>query len=341
MATRFRSSLVRASLVCSVALLGALVLTAPVAAAGHHRVYVSPSGSTDNSGTSCQHAKYSSINDGIAAAPNHGVVIVCRGVYTEMVVVDKSVTVEGHHAVIDATGLDNGVLITHSWVTVERLTVHGATGEGILAMGDPGTGTPIDHVTIKYNVVRNNDQGGGPTPAAYPECQPQGQIPGDCGEGIHLMSVSDSLVRQNVIEGNSGGILLSDEFGPTHGNRIVLNLVQDNPYDCGITLAGHGFGWTGTDTSPATGGVYDNFDSPQRCAAQRFARRGRRCPDGSRLGGCRGHTTTTVDNNLIVGNNLAGRDHPLAPGAAASRQRQHRAHNVIGHNNVGSTDVRR
>ena len=47
------------------------------------------------------------------------------------------------------------------------------------------------------------------------ECQAAGEVPGDCGEGIHLMSVADSTVAGNYVTGNSGGILLTDEFGPT------------------------------------------------------------------------------------------------------------------------------
>jgi len=38
---------------------------------------------------------------------------------------------------------------------------------------------------------------------------------------------------------NSGGILLSDDTGVTHDNLVSNNTVQDNPYDCGITLASH------------------------------------------------------------------------------------------------------
>jgi len=72
---------------------------------------------------------------------------------------------------------------------------------------------------IKHNVVKANDQGGLPANAAttkYAECQASGNIPGDCGEGIHLWSVATSQVLLNTVPGNAGGILLTDEFGPTH-----------------------------------------------------------------------------------------------------------------------------
>jgi parallel beta-helix repeat protein len=61
----------------------------------------------------------------------------------------------------------------------------------------------------------------------------------DCGEGIHLSGVDHSIVADNVIENNSGGILLSDDTGATHDNLIMGNTVRNNPFDCGITLASH------------------------------------------------------------------------------------------------------
>jgi Periplasmic copper-binding protein (NosD) len=339
MTNRYRVRLTRTAVACSVALLGALVLSAPAAAHGfgHHRVYVSPNGSADNSGVSCQHAKYSSINDGIAAAPNHGVVIVCPGTYAEMVAVNKPITLEGHHAVIDATGLNNGVLITSSWATVERLTVKNAIGEGILAMGAPGT--PIMHVTIQRNKVLDNNTGASDPLTTYTECQPAGQIPGDCGEGIHLMVVAQSTVRQNVVQGNLGGILLTDEFGPTYGNKIIGNLIQDNPYDCGITLAGHGLGWTGSATSPATGGVYDNLVRGNVVRRNGLLGEGAGVLMAAAWEGAAVYDNH-VDHNVIMGNNLAGvtiHSHPASDvnpvgGYVGGNSI---THNLIGQNNVG------
>ena len=137
---------------------------------------------------------------------------------------------------IDATGLDNGIKIAASNVMVSDFTVENATGEGILAQ-QPNpvkgpmiggmqlyTGLPITDVVIVHNTVENNDQGGLPANAAttkYAECQASGNIPGDCGEGIHLWSVANSQVLFNTVTGNAGGILLTDEFGPTYGNLIA------------------------------------------------------------------------------------------------------------------------
>jgi parallel beta-helix repeat protein len=121
----------------------------------------------------------------------------------------------------------------------------------------------VNYATIEHNVVKNNDQGGlpvKPVPNTYPECQAQGGIPGDCGEGIHLMGSSFSVIAGNVSTGNSGGILLSDETGPTAHNRITGNVVTDNLYDCGVTLAGHNPGAAPNGVpAPKAAGIFGNL----------------------------------------------------------------------------------
>jgi hypothetical protein len=62
----------------------------------------------------------------------------------------------------------------------------------------------------------------------------------DCGEGVHFAGgVAYSTIHGNYIAGNSGGILLSDDLGPTHNNLISNNTVTGNTTDCGITVPGH------------------------------------------------------------------------------------------------------
>jgi hypothetical protein len=59
------------------------------------------------------------------------------------------------------------------------------------------------------------------------------------GMGKVSLGVDYSVVGNNTSKHNSGGILLSDETGATHHNLIIGNLLRDNPFDCGITLASH------------------------------------------------------------------------------------------------------
>jgi parallel beta-helix repeat protein len=56
---------------------------------------------------------------------------------------------------------------------------------------------------------------------------------------VHLLGTSYSLISNNIVQGNEGGILLTDETGATSHNLITGNLVQNNPLDCGITLPSH------------------------------------------------------------------------------------------------------
>ena len=58
------------------------------------------------------------------------------------------------------------------------------------------------------------------------------------------------------MQGNSGGILLSDDTGPTHDNLISLNTVSDNAYACGLVLASHPPATVASSTVPY--GVYHN-----------------------------------------------------------------------------------
>jgi parallel beta-helix repeat protein len=204
------------------------------------------------------------IGAAVAAARAGDVIQVCAGTYDEDVVLppSKPLTLDGIGGpVINASGLDNGITVQASNSVVTGFTVEQAIGEGILIQGVPGA--PITGVTISGNSVQSNDRGN-PTGApqsgsAYPECNGSAQAPGDCGEGIHLMVADNSSVVGNQVTGNSGGILLTDEFGPTFGNTIVSNNVYGNLLDCGITLAGHNpNAYAGGRPQPTVAGVYGN-----------------------------------------------------------------------------------
>ena len=79
------------------------------------------------------------------------------------------------------------------------MTVEGALGEGIVAL-------LANKVTIAGNFVEHNDNGG--NTSGWYECEGEGNVPGDCGEGIDLFSSTNSLVKNNKSLFNSGGILL-------------------------------------------------------------------------------------------------------------------------------------
>jgi nitrous oxidase accessory protein NosD len=195
-------------------------------------------------------------------------------VYHGGVVVTKDLTLRGFGAVIDASSAPggNGVQIVGpggSGSSVEGFRIVGAKFEGILVGTAPvaptttdgtpvNTGQPVSDVRIDHNVIVHDDGGFGSTAG---QCFSTPQAPGDCGEAVHLVSVTDSVVSDNYVANNAGGILLTDEFGPTSDNVVRRNVSVNNTGDCGITLAGHNPGAVNPATGQPTGaaGVFDNL----------------------------------------------------------------------------------
>ena len=232
----------------------ALLSTAAIAAAKTHTtLYVSPTGS--DAGTCTRHAPCKTIGAAVSKAAKSDTVKVERGTYNEQVTLTSDISLIGvHKPVIDATGQNNGVLIKGpgaNGALVRGFVIKNATFEGILAVS-------AARLAIERNAVLDNDQG---AKAADPtgECAPTGAVPGDCGEGLHLMSVVRSVVSGNLVTANDGGILLTDELGPTAHNVISRNRSLDNVFDCGITLASHNTSaFQNGAVQPSKGGVYGN-----------------------------------------------------------------------------------
>lgn len=185
------------------------------------------------------------ISAAVAAASSGDTIVVGPGTYREMVTITKSVSLVALvplRSIIDAKGLSNGIFINGIWaapatgvsdVVVSGFTIRNANFEGVLAVN-------ANDVTLTGNHVIDNDKaldiGAGMCPNQPPFETEEGD---DCGEGIHLMGATQSSVVRNEVNGNSGGILTSDETGPSQGNVISGNFVHDNPFDCGITMASH------------------------------------------------------------------------------------------------------
>jgi parallel beta-helix repeat protein len=288
---------------------------------------------------SCGSAAYRSIGAAASAVARGGTVIVCGGTYHEDVTVTKPLSLLGRpHTVIDAAGQINGIRITAPHVTVSGFRVANATGEGILVRS-------ADYVTIERNVVTHNDLGGWPVHpvrTTYAECQTvgtgAGAIPGDCGEGIHLMGSSYSTVQDNVSTGNLGGILLSDETGPAAHDRVAGNTATRNLFECGITVVGH-------NPNAAPGGV----PAPRVAGVYANAIVGNHSSGNGTKGGGAGVVLATglpggavydnlVEGNWISGNGMAGVSvHSHVPGQFLNGNVITR--NLIGVNNVvGDSD---
>jgi parallel beta-helix repeat protein len=201
---------------------------------------------------------YSSISAAVAAASAGDVVQVSQGTYKEDVVIGKAISLVGanrNNTIIDATGLKNGIYVDGldnaglSGVSVSGFKVQNANFEGILI-------TNATNITISGNQVVKNNVNLDVNAGACPDIPPFETNEGfDCGEGIHLSGVDHSIIADNLVENNSGGILLSDDTGATHDNLIMGNTVRNNSFDCGITLASHTLFAPGP---PTAAGVFHN-----------------------------------------------------------------------------------
>jgi parallel beta-helix repeat protein len=339
--TRSRGSLLaRAALVVGAATATTLALAGPVMAATAanttrttaRTLYVAPHGTKGASDKGCNSAAFATVGSALSEAPAGSTVVVCTGYYHEGVTVAKRVSLVGTgRPVIDATGKINGVLITASGVTLRGLTITGAIGEGVL----------VDHasdVAIEDNVVADNDLGGQPDPVkpvknSYPECQTTDGIPGDCGEGIHLMGVTYSTVSGNVSTGNTGGILLSDETGPTAHNKVTGNTVTGNVYDCGITVVSHNpKAAPGGKPAPKVAGTYDNLIANNTITGNGTKGDGGGVMLATPMPGGAVYDNT-VTGNVMAGNGLGGVTlHSHAPGQDLNG-------NVIEDNTIGINNL--
>ena len=280
----------------------------------------------------CTASPCRTIGYAVGQASSGDTVSIAAGTYAESVAVTKRLALIGHHAAIDAAGKSttlngsqyyNGIVVygpATSGTSIRGLTIENAGLEGIFA-------NKSSKLTIADNTLQHNDAFG----PFHPLCVTQ---PDDCGEALHLQSVTGSTVSGNVVRDNVGGILLTDEDGPTAKNTIAGNTVLDNELDCGITLASHWFQF-GSAVGPDVSGVYQNkifgntsnsngaagigiFAGPPGAAAWGNLVEGNTAMDNG-LPGVAIHSHTAFQNandNVVVNNTLSGNgpdeDNPAA-----------------------------
>ncbi|MGB0123065.1 MAG: right-handed parallel beta-helix repeat-containing protein [Silvibacterium sp.] len=206
----------------------------------------------------------STISAAVAAAAAGDTIKVAPGTYKEQVTITKSLSLVALNSVqptIDAAGKSNGIFINGMWaapnpgvtnVLISGFKIENAKFEGILVVN------ASDVVIIGNHVFDNNkslDIAGSTCPGIPAFETNEGD---DCGEGIHLMAAADASVVGNESDFNSGGILISDETGPSRDNLISGNRFHDNPFDCGITMASHGPATTVIPSAKVSFGVYRN-----------------------------------------------------------------------------------
>ncbi len=224
------------------------------AAAATNTLYVSPTGNDANACSQAHPCK--TIGHTIAVAHPGDTVVIEKGTYGGGFVITKKLHLQGSgNPTLNAAGKQRGILLEGPGTagsSITGLTVRNALEEGIAALD-------TSWLTIEHNYVAHNDLG---MFASNPqdECAGAGPVPGDCGEGIHLATVSYSKVEWNSSTNNAGGFLMTDEFGPSHDNVVGWNHVWMNQYDCGITIPSHSStAVSGGRPVPLKGGDYNNL----------------------------------------------------------------------------------
>ena len=286
----------RTALAICALLAGLSIFAAPVYSA---TLCVNPHG-----GSSC----YQTISAAVAAATAGDTIQVSPGKYREAVVIGKSVSLIGQDresTTIDATGLPAGVFIDGidnaglSTVVISGFTIENANFEGILIAN-------ASDVVVRGNEVTRNNRALVVTAPGQSSCP---NIPAfetneglDCGEGVHLTGVDHSVIADNVIVNNAGGILISDDTGATHENLITGNVVKQNRFDCGVTLASH----AASNGAPQSFGVFHNTISDNDSEENGLANGG-----GAGVGifaGGPGNKAyaNVITNNRLIGNGLPG-----------------------------------
>lgn len=188
---------------------------------------------------------YKTISLAVSHAAAHDVINVWPGTYKEDVIIGMPLSLIGSGAgksVIDATGLPDGVFVDGydhpglSQVIVAGFTVKNAQFEGVLVVS-------ASDVTVRENTIESNDKVGPMFTGAALGCPGQPAFEtdetGDCGGGLHLIGVSDSVVSSNLMTEDGDGILLSDETAPSHDNLIIHNIARNNALECGIVFGSH------------------------------------------------------------------------------------------------------
>jgi hypothetical protein len=135
------------------------------------------------------------------------------------------------------------------------------------------------------------------------------------------------------------GILVTDEFGPTHDNVISRNIVTRNLYDCGITVPGHNpFAVNAAGVpQPSVAGVYNNVIAHNWITDNGTKGEGAGVLFANATAGT-GSYDNLVVGNFIAGNALSGvtmHAHTVAPGGVEDLNGNRIIGNVIGTNNLG------
>lgn len=143
---------------------------------------------------------YTSIQQAIDNASDGDTIYVYNGTYTEIISIEKSITLTGEHkngTVIDGKGNGTVVTIDSDRVSIGNITVTGGGAD----FYDAGVCITSDYVSLKDSIILYND-----------------------GDGITLTSASYCTLSHNIIMGaRFNGIYIMED---SHFNNISYNDIQ-------------------------------------------------------------------------------------------------------------------
>ncbi|HTJ29115.1 MAG TPA: right-handed parallel beta-helix repeat-containing protein [Acidobacteriaceae bacterium] len=250
------------------------------------------------------------ISAAVAAAAAGDTVLIGAGTYHEQVTITKPLSIgatPGTKATIDAAGKSNGIFINGlaatpnvgvANVVVTGLEVENANYEGIVAVNAANVSILNNHVHNNNKMLSNSTC---PGIAAWETSEAM-----DCGEGIHLVAVNHSTISRNLVENNAGGILISDETGSTFENTVSDNVVHDNGYACGITMASHGAANASGPIQALNYGIWHNIISSNQSYHNGTVIPG----SGAGVGIFAPGPGATNMANIVIGNDLHDNGHP-------------------------------
>lgn len=223
---------------------------------------------------------YTTINGAIGSASNGDTVKVYPGVYRELVIVNKEVTLEAAQGQPEIENIDSPPNTTENdgavRVTVSNVTVRGfmlVSDDDVLAVSNCGVG-PISNVVIEDNHIKG----------VWTDVTE----PGNHRPGIFACAVDNLTVQNNTIQNTTGmGIFLGLTSSGTDVTNSLIegNLVVDSEYT-GIGLVRGSYNTVRGNDVRSAGQPEHNLD------------------DGIRLG--KGATNNTVEENRVSGSSRDG-----------------------------------
>ena len=198
-------------------------------------IYVDDNFTTETPGFGVDH--FTTIQEGITAVANDGLVNVAPGLYTEHVVVGKRISLIGYDrntTIIDGNRTGHVITTAADGVMVTGFTIQ----NGCSRFGKAGICINSNDTRILSNIIRNNNVGitnnFGSTSRGY-NISIIGNTISDNGAAIYLTDFSNCFIAGNIIVRSSEyGIVIISEMTVADNNTVVENMIHNCSFGIGL-----------------------------------------------------------------------------------------------------------